>query len=282
MSLDGKKVVLTGTLSMKRTEAKALVEAAGGKVMSGVSKNIDICIVGESAGSKAEKAESLGIECWDEDQLVEATSGGSKKKAKKAPAKKASAKKAAPKKAAKKAASKGGSSLDGKKVVLTGTLSMKRAEAKALIEAAGGKVMAKPSKNVDICIVGESAGAKAEAAEALGIECWDEDQLVEATSGGGGKKRKAAPAKKTTAKKAKKAAPKAKKASSGGGEDKTYLETAGKFWEGWVDGSSFWVRFGKVGAQGQTKEKDMGSDEKAEKQLAKMVKQKEKKGYEAV
>lgn len=69
--LSGKTFVLTGALSsMTREEAKALIEAAGGKVASSVSKNVDYLIVGEEAGSKLDKARKLGITLWDEKELL--------------------------------------------------------------------------------------------------------------------------------------------------------------------------------------------------------------------
>lgn len=63
----GKTVVLTGTLpSLKRQEAASLIEAAGGKVTSSVSKNTDYVLAGEEAGSKLEKATKLGVAILDE------------------------------------------------------------------------------------------------------------------------------------------------------------------------------------------------------------------------
>ena len=65
--LDGKTVVLTGTLaSMTRDEAKARLEALGAKAAGSVSKKTDFVVAGEAAGSKLAKAESLGVEVWDE------------------------------------------------------------------------------------------------------------------------------------------------------------------------------------------------------------------------
>ena len=69
--LQGKTLVLTGTLpSLSRSEAKALIEAAGGKVSGSVSKKTDYVVAGEAAGSKLTKAESLGVAVLSEDDLT--------------------------------------------------------------------------------------------------------------------------------------------------------------------------------------------------------------------
>lgn len=71
-TFNGKTVVLTGKLmQLTRTEAKAKIEALGGKVTNSVSKNTDLVIVGEDAGSKLTKAEQLGIEVWTENRFLE-------------------------------------------------------------------------------------------------------------------------------------------------------------------------------------------------------------------
>lgn len=65
--LTGKVVVITGTLpSMSRAEAKAKVESLGGKVSGSVSKKTDFVLAGEAAGSKLERAITLGVEVVDE------------------------------------------------------------------------------------------------------------------------------------------------------------------------------------------------------------------------
>ncbi|QNJ30276.1 NAD-dependent DNA ligase LigA [Synechococcus sp. A15-24] len=70
--LQDKTLVLTGTLpSLSRSEAKALIEAAGGKVSGSVSKKTDYLVAGDAAGSKLTKAESLGVIILDEAQLLE-------------------------------------------------------------------------------------------------------------------------------------------------------------------------------------------------------------------
>jgi DNA ligase (NAD+) len=66
-----KTVVLTGKLTqLTRQEAKDRIESLGGNVAGSVSKKTDIVIAGEDAGSKLEKATSLGIEIWDEQKLL--------------------------------------------------------------------------------------------------------------------------------------------------------------------------------------------------------------------
>jgi DNA ligase (NAD+) len=68
---DGKTFVLTGTLpEMKRDDAKAYIEARGGRVSSSVSKKTDFVVAGEEAGSKMAKAQELGIKVIDESELL--------------------------------------------------------------------------------------------------------------------------------------------------------------------------------------------------------------------
>ncbi len=65
--LNGKTFVLTGTLpTLKREEAAAMIEAAGGKVSGSVSKKTSFVVAGEEAGSKLAKAEELGVAILDE------------------------------------------------------------------------------------------------------------------------------------------------------------------------------------------------------------------------
>ncbi len=70
--LAGKKVVFTGALqSGSRTEAKARAEAAGASVISTVSGSTDYVVVGESPGSKAKKAEKLGVIILTEEEFAQ-------------------------------------------------------------------------------------------------------------------------------------------------------------------------------------------------------------------
>ena len=65
-----KTVVLTGTLSsFARTDAEAIIEGLGGKCTSSVSKNTDIVLAGEAAGSKLTKAQALGIKIMNEEEF---------------------------------------------------------------------------------------------------------------------------------------------------------------------------------------------------------------------
>ncbi len=69
--LSGKTFVITGTLpTLKRDNAKELIQNAGGKVSNSVSAKTDYLVVGEEAGSKLAKAQSLGIKQLSEDELL--------------------------------------------------------------------------------------------------------------------------------------------------------------------------------------------------------------------
>ncbi len=71
-ALDGKTLVFTGTMEgMTRAEAKQQAEAAGGRVASSVSKKTDFLVVGGKPGSKAKKAEELGVRVLLEEDFVE-------------------------------------------------------------------------------------------------------------------------------------------------------------------------------------------------------------------
>ncbi len=74
-SLNGKSFLFTGSLiKMKRTDAEELVEANGGKILSGVSSKLDYLIVGEDAGSKLEKAKKIAsIQILSEDDFIQLT-----------------------------------------------------------------------------------------------------------------------------------------------------------------------------------------------------------------
>nr|MCU0481521.1 helix-hairpin-helix domain-containing protein [Anaerolineae bacterium] len=70
-SLVGKTFVLTGTLpTLSREKATELIEAHGGKVTSSVSKKTHFVLMGDSPGSKAEKAAQLGVTIIDEDAFL--------------------------------------------------------------------------------------------------------------------------------------------------------------------------------------------------------------------
>ena len=67
LPLSGKTLVLTGTLpSLTRNAARTLIEAAGGKVTDSVSPKTDYVVAGTEAGSKLDRAQTLGITVIDE------------------------------------------------------------------------------------------------------------------------------------------------------------------------------------------------------------------------
>jgi DNA ligase (NAD+) len=76
--LVGKTILFTGTLTtLSREQAEARAAAAGASISSGVSKNLNILVVGEKAGSKLKKAQALEtVEIWTEAEFVERVEGG--------------------------------------------------------------------------------------------------------------------------------------------------------------------------------------------------------------
>jgi DNA ligase (NAD+) len=74
--LTGKTFLFTGTLkALTRSEAEARVKAAGGRVLSGVSRKLDLIVAGEKPGSKLKKAKDLGIPVLSEEAFLELAEG---------------------------------------------------------------------------------------------------------------------------------------------------------------------------------------------------------------
>ena len=74
-SLSGKSFLFTGTISMPRKQAEAMVTENGGTVASGVSKTLSFLVAGESAGSKLDKANKLGVAVLTEQEFREMAVG---------------------------------------------------------------------------------------------------------------------------------------------------------------------------------------------------------------
>jgi DNA ligase (NAD+) len=75
-ALAGKTYVLTGSLpTLSRSQATTLIEDAGGRVAGSISKKTDALVAGDDAGSKLEKAKSLGVEVIDEAELLKRARG---------------------------------------------------------------------------------------------------------------------------------------------------------------------------------------------------------------
>jgi DNA ligase (NAD+) len=74
---DGLTFVVTGTLSQPRDEIHAIIESHGGKTSGSVSKKTSYLLAGEEAGSKLDKARSLGVPVIDESQFKQMVQGSS-------------------------------------------------------------------------------------------------------------------------------------------------------------------------------------------------------------
>lgn len=70
--MQGQTFLFTGTLAkLKRNDAEAMVEANGGKIVSGVSSKLNYLVVGEDAGSKLEKAKKINtVKIISEDEFL--------------------------------------------------------------------------------------------------------------------------------------------------------------------------------------------------------------------
>lgn len=68
--LVGKKLLFTGSLSIPRSQAQQMAEAAGAKIIGSVSRKLDILVAGQEPGSKLEKAQALGIQIINEKEFL--------------------------------------------------------------------------------------------------------------------------------------------------------------------------------------------------------------------
>ena len=185
----GKKIVFTGKMNQgSRDQMQKEATQLGAQVQGSVSAKTDLLVCGENVGaSKKGKAKKFGVEMIGEDDYIALLKKGTNKPVKpktakksktkikvtKKVAKKVTKKPSSKKKAAKKTIKKSSSSakLEGQTFVVTGTLSsFSRAEAKASIEALGGKVSGSVSGKTDCVVIGVDPGSKAEKAKALGIK----------------------------------------------------------------------------------------------------------------
>jgi len=180
LSVMGKTVVITGTVpGMQRKDAEAKLVGLGAKCTGSVSKKTDFVFAMDDAGSKKAEAERFGVPVLGEAalfSLIGAPGAVAKKPPK--PVTQEAKKKVAERK---KEAASGG--FADKTVVITGTLSMDRAEIATLLEDAGAKVTGSVSANTHYLITGAGVGAsKLSKATALGVTIIDEatmNQMLE-------------------------------------------------------------------------------------------------------
>ena len=180
LSVMGKTVVITGTVpGMQRKDAEAKLTGLGAKCTGSVSKKTDFVFAMDDAGSKKVDAERFGVPVLGEAALFSLI--GAPGAVAKKPPKPVSAE-AKQKVAERKKETASGGFAD-KTCVITGTLSMERAEIAAMLEEAGAKVTGSVSANTHYLITGAGVGAsKLSKATALGVTIIDEatmNQMLE-------------------------------------------------------------------------------------------------------
>ncbi|MDQ3334190.1 MAG: hypothetical protein M4D80_03445 [Myxococcota bacterium] len=175
LSVMGKTCVITGTVpGMQRKDAETKLEGLGAKCTSSVSKKTDYVFAMDDAGSKRADAERLGIPVLSSAVLFSLIGSTDAPKAPKKPVT------AEAKKKVKERKPKVSAGFAGKTVVITGTLSMERAEIAAILEEAGAKVTGSVSANTHFLVTGSGVGAsKLSKATALGITIIDEAKMNE-------------------------------------------------------------------------------------------------------
>jgi NAD-dependent DNA ligase len=174
LSVMGKTVVITGTVpGMQRKDAEAKLTGLGAKCTGSVSKKTDFVFAMDDAGSKRADAERLGIPVLNQAVLFSLIGSAEAPKAPKKPITKAAKQKVAERKP-------DDDTFVGKTVVITGTLSMERADIAAMLEEAGAKVTGSVSANTHYLITGAGVGAsKLSKATALGVTIIDEAKMNE-------------------------------------------------------------------------------------------------------
>ncbi len=171
LDVNQKTVVVTGKLTlMTRNEAEVALQERGAKIGGSVTKNTDLLIVGEAAGSKLARALELGVPTLTEADFAKIL-------------KQDATVEVAPKAAKSVDVPEGlGTKHDfikGKSICTTGTLTtMKRAQLKALIEASGGKLVGSPSTKTDFMIAGLEWGTKLRDAIARKVTILTEGEFL--------------------------------------------------------------------------------------------------------
>ena len=203
-ALAGKTFVLTGTLStMTRDEARAGIRALGGRVVGSVSSKTDYVVVGDSPGSKLEKARRLEIEILEETDFKHLLAGsgpadgsamatGKGTEAPPAPRRELAAsdeRRTAPDAEGPAAPAP----LAGRTFVLAGRLRVRQADVRARIEALGGEVAGSVSAATDYLVVGARPGAKRAEAARRGVHILSETDFQELLDRMGGGKRQSRP-----------------------------------------------------------------------------------------
>ena len=178
----GKTCVLTGTLSaMTRDEARAAIQALGGRVVGSVSRKTDYVVVGDNPGSKLEKARGLGIEILDEAGFQRLLAGGGVEGRDSTTTGEGPAPRRDPAVGDEMRTSNqtppSSAPLAGRMFALAGRLRAKQADVRARIETLGGKVAGSVGKATDYLVAGVRPGVKRDEADRLGVRILAETEF---------------------------------------------------------------------------------------------------------
>jgi NAD-dependent DNA ligase len=166
-------VVVTGTLlKYDRIGIETKLKELGAKVGSSVSKNTNLLIVGEKAGTKLDKARALGVKTITEDEFEAMVS--ERLATTPPPPATVAPLSALPTPAPIAQALGSAGPLAGYTICVTGELSRLRKEIEAEIVAHGGQVASSVTKAVNLILAGEAAGTKLAKAQSMGIRVIDE------------------------------------------------------------------------------------------------------------
>jgi DNA ligase (NAD+) len=176
-ALAGKSFCFTGALPRPRKEYEDLVEAHGGTLLSGVTKELTYLVMSDpaSGSTKAEKARKYGTQCIDAEAFLAIIAAAGAPATAAAPVAAAESGAPAASAAPVAAATTASQALAGKSVCFTGTQPRKRSELEAMVRANGGQIADGVTRGLSYLVMADpdASSSKARKAREYGTECLD-------------------------------------------------------------------------------------------------------------